>query len=64
MMFITRWKAKRELKKSITIIEKLCDEMPRSFFKGMIADTDGTFLEPLEAINSLMGAAAKMRREL
>jgi hypothetical protein len=64
MMFITRWKAKRELKKSIKIVEKMCDEMPNSFFKGLIANADGTFVEPIEARNILMHAVFRMKREL
>lgn len=62
--FIQRWKAKREIKKSIALIEKLCDEAPASFFKGMLRNADGTELDHIDARNALLGAAYAMKREI
>ena len=67
MSFITRWQARRELRKSVKLIEKLCDEAPNSFFEQLryivVNQHNGApAKDAIEARNNLMQIAARLKR--
>ena len=59
MTFITRWKAKRELKKAAELIERITGELPSSVLRQAFPH-----LEPFEACNMLLESARKIRAGL
>jgi len=56
MMWYTRWKAKRELRKVAKLIEELAHTLPSSSLQAMFPD-----LKTHEARNCLLDAARIMR---
>ena len=64
MMWYTKWKAKRELRKSAKLIHRICDEMPDSFFTNLVFNLAGHPLDPLGARNVLSAAAQRIERKL
>lgn len=54
--FYLRWKAKRELRKSIALIERLANELPTSSLRCMFPGQDPVFIR-----NELGLMARKMR---
>ncbi len=56
MNFITRWKARRQLKKTAKFLERFASEMPASSIKILFPGKD-----TVDARNALLNAARRIR---
>lgn len=63
MIWYTKWKARRELKKQANMLRQGLDMLPLSVFKNLIIKADGTYMGPLEAMNEISAAADRMERQ-
>jgi hypothetical protein len=63
MMWYTKWKAKRQLKKTAKLVKLVIDNLPSSSFRNLIQKADGTFMEPPEAMTRLWQIADMMERQ-
>jgi hypothetical protein len=63
--FIQNWRAKRAARKAAALIEKLCDEMPISFFENLVYDAKTNKpLESIDALNAIYRVAQRIKNQI
>ncbi len=63
MKCITRWKERRQLRKSAKMVKLCIDKLPSETFRNLIKNADGTYMEPCEAMARLYQLADIWERQ-